>query len=251
MKAHGLEILRFFSAFSVLVWHYQHFYAAEKMAYVANEQPLYKYLSFFYNYGSYGVQIFWCLSGFVFCMRYFLRNQGVVKIWNFFVNRFSRLYPLHFLTLLLVASLQYIYHYRYDSYFVYQDNGLKSFIRQIFFASSWFDVWRLSFNGPIWSVSVEVFIYFGFVFVLRLASMFKMAALMVTLFCALIWFAGIGNEFFECGAYFFVGVLSAMLANSYFLKEKFSGSLFFYCFLLFIFADIVPENFFYSCLCRL
>jgi peptidoglycan/LPS O-acetylase OafA/YrhL len=47
VKAHGLEILRFFSAFSVLVWHYQHFYAAEKMAYVANEQPLYKYLSFF------------------------------------------------------------------------------------------------------------------------------------------------------------------------------------------------------------
>jgi len=242
VKAHGLEILRFFSAFSVLVWHYQHFYAAEKMAYVANEQPLYKYLSFFYNYGSYGVQIFWCLSGFVFCMRYFLRNQGVVKIWNFFVNRFSRLYPLHFLTLLLVASLQYIYHYRYDSYFVYQDNGLKSFIRQIFFASSWFDVWRLSFNGPVWSVSVEVFIYFGFVFLLRLTSMFKMAALMIALFCAVIWFAGIGNEFFECGAYFFVGVLCAMLVNSGFSKQKFLGLFCFYCLFIVCFFNMMSEG---------
>jgi len=47
VKAHGLEISDgFFRHFRVLVWHYQHFYAAEKMAYVANEQPLYKYLSF-------------------------------------------------------------------------------------------------------------------------------------------------------------------------------------------------------------
>ncbi len=245
MKAHGLELLRFFSAFSVLVWHYQHFYVAEKVAYVASEQPLYNYLNFFYNHGSYGVQVFWCLSGFVFCMRYFLRNQDIVKLWNFFVNRFSRLYPLHFLTLLLVALLQYIYHHRYDSYFVYQDNGIKAFIRQIFFVSSWFDVWRLSFNGPVWSVSVEVFVYFGFVFLLRLASMFKMASLMVAFFCAVIWFAGVGNEFFECGAYFFVGILSAMLLSSELSRGKLVGLLCFYCFLLFsivYFFGIVSEE---------
>lgn len=242
MKAHGLELLRFFSAFSVLVWHYQHFYVAGKVAYVASEQPLYKYLNFFYNHGSYGVQVFWCLSGFVFCMRYFLRNQGAIKLWNFFVNRFSRLYPLHFSTLLSVALLQYIYHHRYDSYFVYQDNGVKAFIRQVFFISSWFDVWRLSFNGPVWSVSVEIFVYFGFVFLLRLASMFKMASLMVAFFCAVIWFAGVGNEFFECGAYFFVGVLSAILLGSDLPGEKFVGLLCFYCLLLFVFFNIVSEE---------
>ncbi|TAM46504.1 MAG: hypothetical protein EPN61_05205 [Burkholderiaceae bacterium] len=67
-KLLGLEVVRFISALSVLVWHYQHFfYIADKPTdFVRELQPFYSMLSIFYDYGFYGVQVFWCISGFIF-----------------------------------------------------------------------------------------------------------------------------------------------------------------------------------------
>ena len=45
-KLLGLEIMRFISALSVLIWHYQHF--AWPGNFIREEQPLYRYLNIFY-----------------------------------------------------------------------------------------------------------------------------------------------------------------------------------------------------------
>lgn len=75
---------------------------------VAREhQPFYALLKPFSEYGWYGVQAFWSISGFIFFWRY--RDSvalGQVGGWRFFVLRFSRLYPLHLATLLPAAFLQ-------------------------------------------------------------------------------------------------------------------------------------------------
>lgn len=67
-KLLGLEVLRFISALAVLVWHYQHFYCVgDRLAdFKREEQPLYFLLRPFYEHGYNGVQIFWCISGFIF-----------------------------------------------------------------------------------------------------------------------------------------------------------------------------------------
>ena len=64
----GLELIRFISAFSILIWHYQHFtFLGDKAVnFNRNEQPFYEFLSVFYDHGLFGVQIFWCISGFIF-----------------------------------------------------------------------------------------------------------------------------------------------------------------------------------------
>lgn len=158
----GLELLRFVCALSVLVWHYQHFFfvGPAPVGLVTSEQPLYALLKPFYLNGFLGVQAFWCLSGFIFFWKYAEPVAGGrVSTWRFAVLRFSRLYPLHLLTLLAVAALVPVYRSMVGLDYVYPNNDLKHFGLQLFLASDWGlqDGW--SFNGPIWSISIEVLVY--------------------------------------------------------------------------------------------
>ncbi|MHA4738542.1 acyltransferase family protein [Dyadobacter sp. MSC1_007] len=158
-----LDILRGFASFAVLIWHYQHFFFDKYKLHPGfnrGEQPGYFILKPFYEYGDLAVYLFFILSGFVFFSVY---SDGVarrsISLKTFVLNRFSRLYPLHLLTLLLTASLQFGYHQLFNSYFVYEHNDLKHFILQLGLASYWGLQDGHSFNGPIWSVSVEALLY--------------------------------------------------------------------------------------------
>src|SRR4051812_39451788 len=161
-KLLGLEVLRFACAMAVLVWHYQHFTfmgSAPGPDFVREQQPFFGLLGFFYEYGALAVPVFWTISGFVFCWKYAADiSDRKVTGKRFFVLRFSRLYPLHVATLLVVALLQAAWLHRNGNYFVYPDNSLPAFGLQLFMASNWAEL-PYSFNGPIWSVSAEVLIY--------------------------------------------------------------------------------------------
>jgi peptidoglycan/LPS O-acetylase OafA/YrhL len=131
---------------------------------VRSEQPFYWLLAPFYEFGGYGVEVFWAISGFIFFWKYAAPiRAGAVGATRFFWLRFSRLYPLHLATLLLVAALQAIYFHRHGYHFVYPDNGWRSFGLQLFLGSHWLSpLVGYSFNGPIWSVSLEVLAYLFF-----------------------------------------------------------------------------------------
>ena len=118
-KVASVELLRFISAIMVLIWHYQQFYLPinlfsdnEILVSSRDQQPFYDYLSFFFNYGNKGVDFFFIISGYVFAYVYLVENKSV-KFNFFFGNRFSRLYPLHFLT--LIENIKYqifcLYHF--------------------------------------------------------------------------------------------------------------------------------------------
>src|SRR5262249_48628704 len=172
-KLLGLEGLRFLATFSVLIWHYQHFaYVADRpVDLIGSELPFYGLLLPFYEVGEYGVWIFWCISGFIFFWKYREAiSDRSVDGWTFFVFRLSRLYPLHVATLLLVAALQPIYSVLSGYFFVYQNNDIPHFLAQILMASDWGLARSESFNGPIWSVSVEVLVYAFFFLSLRYAT---------------------------------------------------------------------------------
>jgi peptidoglycan/LPS O-acetylase OafA/YrhL len=212
-KLLGIELLRFASAVAVLVFHYQHFaFVGDKQSnFVADAQPFYSTLSLFYNYGFYGVQIFWCISGFIFFWKYgALIPARKVSGYKFFVLRFSRLYPLHFATLLIVAVLQILYFTKTGAYFVYQYNDLYHFLLQLFLASDWGFQHGESFNGPIWSISIEVLLYFVFFLVLRyISGSIFVLGLMAVFPAAIMFLKFSAHPFFSCMMYFYVGCLTA------------------------------------------
>ena len=211
-KLLGLEALRFLAAFAVLIWHYVHFsyVADEPVGLVRNQLPLHDLLQPFYSAGKYGVWVFWCISGFIFFWKYRdAISDRSMRGWTFFVYRLSRLYPLHIVTLLMVALLQGIYFRSHGYFFVYQANDVRHFVLQIFMASDWVAQNGNSFNGPIWSISVEVLVYFVFFLMLRFVTRSPWLNLVVIAVCL-----NIGGELSACLAFFYAGGLAAMTRQS-------------------------------------
>jgi peptidoglycan/LPS O-acetylase OafA/YrhL len=207
-KLPGLELLRFVAALAVLVYHYKHFaYVADKPVDLLRDQlPFYGLLQPFYLAGNYGVWVFWCISGFIFFWKYrdSIAEQSISG-WKFFVFRLSRLYPLHIATLVLVAMLQPLYFHLNGYFFVCQANDLQHFLLQIFMASDWVSQTGNSFNGPIWSISVEVLAYGFFFLSLRFVTRSALLNLIVIV-------AGmqIGGEVACCFSFFYIGGLAAI-----------------------------------------
>jgi len=211
-KLLGLEALRFLTAFAILVFHYRHFaFVADKpVGLVPERLPLYGLLHAFHDSGAFGVWIFWCISGFIFFWKY--RDaiaERSVGGWKFFVLRFSRLYPLHLVTLLLVALLQPVYFGLHGYFFVYQDNDLPHLLAQLFMASDWGIVHGYSFDGPIWSISVEVMVYFLF-FLMLLASRSWLLNVAIVAACLGSAELNASGQVTNCLAFFYVGGLAAM-----------------------------------------
>jgi peptidoglycan/LPS O-acetylase OafA/YrhL len=165
-RFHFLDALRGLAALTVICFHWNHFWFGTMG--VGSRipdywPPFYRELFVFYNYGSFGVDFFFTLSGFVFYWKY---SQAIsrkkITPWKFFLLRFSRLYPLHALTLFLVAGLQYLYFQRHSHYFIYQINDFYHFFLHSIFANKSGLERGYSFNGPTWSVSIEVQLYLLF-----------------------------------------------------------------------------------------
>jgi peptidoglycan/LPS O-acetylase OafA/YrhL len=153
-KYHGLEILRFAMSLVVILWHISSWIGPLKPsllnAVVGSCQPL-------------AVPIFWCLSGFIFHAVYEERiHSKSVGLRAFAIARFSRLYPLAFATLLLCLTMNEIY-FRYNkNSFVYHRGDLYHFLLNVLLVSHWGLQKFTAFNGPVWSISVELITYFAF-----------------------------------------------------------------------------------------
>ncbi len=212
-KLAGLELLRFLSALSVLVWHYQHFSFVGEMpiGFTTARQPFYMLLAPAYRFGWLGVDVFWCISGFIFFWKYNeLIRERKIDGRRFFVLRFSRLYPLHFVTLLAVAGLQWLYLKEHGHYFVYQLNDVRHFASHLFMASNWGFQTGYSFNGPVWSISIEVLVYVFFYFSVRYVSGSLAATAVVAILAFSAQEAGLDVDgLSQCLMFFYAGGLTA------------------------------------------
>lgn len=161
-RNYSLDVLRGLAALSVVLWHWQHFFyvAGKPVNFTTENQPFFEYLSLFYLHGSLAVELFFSISGFVFFWLYAIPIQEKKeKLTSFFIKRFSRLYPLYILTFALVATLQIIYFKYNNYYFVYQLNDFYHAALNILMIPAWGFEQGYSFNGPVWSVSIEILMY--------------------------------------------------------------------------------------------
>lgn len=211
-----IDGVRGVAALVVLVYHYVHFFMAgpsrTKAPGFMELFPANGVLWPIYEWGYFAVQIFWLISGFVFAHVYYGHEASTR---SFFTNRFARLYPLHLVTLLVVAGLQIVAVYRLGYTPVYGNNDWPHFIAQLFMAADWIRT-GFSFNGPVWSVSVEIAVYAMFWFsrglVARLGWPLLVAMIVAFYFADREWSAE--TRIFSCAAYFFAGALLCRVHQS-------------------------------------
>jgi peptidoglycan/LPS O-acetylase OafA/YrhL len=153
---HGLRGL---SALAVAVFfHYAHFGG------ITPEYPLANHAAFrwVYEHGALLVDLFFLLSGIIFTHRYLAPlAEGKVSGREFFLLRFSRLYPLHLAMLVLCASVQWTLLWFDRGPVVYENVDLYSFVLQAaYLHMAFYTGW--AFNAPTWSVSAEILAYWSF-----------------------------------------------------------------------------------------
>ena len=203
-----VDFLRGIAAISILIYHYFQFYYVSPDKYLRSyqgNQPFSDFLYVFYTYGPVAVQLFWTISGFVFASVY-LNHGTIVTAKDFFINRFARLYPLHFVTLITVAVLQLVSSKTLGHYEITSYNDSYHFLLNLGFISSWGLESGWSFNNPIWSVSVEILIYI--IFFISIPHISKKPLLtvgMILCFQLLLAAKTPGELFWWCGSFFYSG----------------------------------------------
>ena len=126
------------------------------------------YDSFFHNYFAQGlfVQLFFTLSGFVIAYNYHENLSNLNKFFGFIFKRFLRLYPLHLFFLIIFLILEIIKYLLVTKFDVqtnnipFSYNNLKNFLLNLFFVQNF--ATESNFNGPSWSISVEMMLYLTF-----------------------------------------------------------------------------------------
>ncbi len=144
--------------------------------------------------GYMGVTLFFVLSGFVLAINYFdaMRRPSARATWQFAVARFARIYPLYILVLLYILVRRHA--------FVESTAGWWQHVLAI---QAWNpDVFQaFNFNGPGWSVCVEVFLYACFPLLVPLLARVRTPRATLTLASAVVlamtalatWFVATGR----------------------------------------------------------
>ena len=216
-RLYSLDVSRGLAALAVVLWHWQHFALDNSTTFQtfdSTSQPFYPVLKLFYDRGNWAVEYFFLLSGFIFFWLYFSSiAERKTSFGSFWIQRVSRLYPLHFITLVVVALLQAAYVSHNGSSFVYPYNDVYHFVLNLGFISQWSLSTDLSlsegfsFNGPAWTVSLEIFLYLIFFAVAysRIGILFSCLGIATISFIVLQQTHGTYNSIFLGTAFFFLG----------------------------------------------
>ena len=203
-----LDFFRGIAAIAIVIFHYKIFYieAVSLNSYVATEQPLYSVLFLAYEHGWIAVQFFFTLSGFIFFNLYRTKIlEEKISFKNFFILRFSRLYPLHLLMLILVGLFGL---FKVEA-FGLPNYDIKHLLLNLFLIQTWGFENGPSFNDPAWSISVEILMYCIFFFIAKTNKLFLPLSLLTLLLSIIIIFK---YKFIGYGGFcFFIGGLSYLL----------------------------------------
>lgn len=158
-----LDILRGLAAILVVIFHYKHFLLSNTEIFDYAHLPFGVLLTPVYVYGQHFVELFFAISGYVF---FWLYGDAVanrrLSARSFFVARFARLYPLYLAMLIAAVVLQAAYVALYGAPFIYKHNTAADFVLSLFMVQQWLPGAEQTWNGPSWSLSVELFLYIAF-----------------------------------------------------------------------------------------
>ncbi len=120
-----------------------------------------------FHYINSFVSYFFLLSGFILVVSSAAKT-GQPADWQFWLNRFARVYPLYLFALLLTATIVAVFA---GSEFLYVGNSFaKPALSSVFVAQAWLPDYTYYLNYPSWSLSVEALFYALFPFLFRALS---------------------------------------------------------------------------------
>ncbi len=215
-----LDSLRGIAAVGVtMFWHYAHFGPYRVFEGFAAD--------WLYRFGLMLVDFFFVLSGFVISHAYLQKLvERRVGPAQFFIARFSRLYPLHLLTFLFVAAVQFYRTNQGLDSFVYSSNDLQHFFLNLAFLQQGIINTEYSYNGPAWSLTVEELSYLAFfVSVFFFATRYRLAfaglLLLGTVINLAVWDTHVFNLNISRGLVgFFTGCMAYQLHRKAFTQNR-------------------------------
>lgn len=185
------------------------------------------------------VDFFFVLSGFVITANYFNKNTFLIS--DFIKKRLLRVYPLHFLTLLIFLFLELGKNFSSSSLVNNSTdyNNTYNFFGNLFLINSIYfpklnDLEFLTWNFPSWSISAEVFSYIFFSLILKVClrynkSSFYIISFIISITSFLIlysinldfnYFYTYDFGFLRCLAGFFSGVFAYYVHKNHLLNWK-------------------------------
>jgi peptidoglycan/LPS O-acetylase OafA/YrhL len=137
----------------------------------------------FIKHGYLGVDLFYCLSGYILCFVYGetlhnLKTNAVSVYARYLRNRLARIYPVYLFTLLLVALL-YVTHNITAFVLHFGSFSLKNFFLSLFLIQSWGINTDWTWNMPSWTVSIEWLLYLIFPILIKLFYRWKQCFLFI------------------------------------------------------------------------
>ncbi len=217
-KVYPLESLRGMAAIIVALFHYP-------TSSWLTSNPLVRN-------GPLMVDLFFVLSGFVIAMNYLSRLDNWREALDFMRKRFWRLYPLHFITLILFVLVEFsklVFEAKtglVSTNPAFSVNNAEAFANHLLLIQAIY-LDHLTFNGPSWSISAEFITYIVFAVLVLHARTYNAAAAAILVVAAgitLLVTDGMESDtdwaLVRCGYSFFVGVLAFRLFN----RTKTGGS---------------------------
>ncbi len=129
----------------------------------------------FFTSTSLWVDFFFVLSGFVMARSYLERIEGGMTVAKFMGRRFSRIYPLHLLTLLAALAYELVKWGVFSSSSIeanhvpFENNNAYSFVCTALLVHALGVLPASYWNGPSWSISAEFFVYLAFAICIAVA----------------------------------------------------------------------------------
>lgn len=165
MKLRQLTSLRFFAAFGVFLCHFF-------QGTIGTSNHLVDVARVLTLEGAAFVGFFYILSGFIISYSYNPKRKPF-NAMGFLYKRFARIYPVHFLLLVIFATL-FIGGFEYVN--------KSDFLLNALLLQAWHPEMSVfwGFNAVSWSLSCEVFFYLSFVFLVFLST--RVIVWMIALF---------------------------------------------------------------------
>ena len=244
-KIRFLESIRGISALMVLLFHLKE---------TSNSLII---QNFFVLNGEIFVDFFFVLSGFVITYNYSSRIHTFMDLLKFKFKRFLRLYPLHFLTLIIFALIEVAKYFLTTKMSIFPSsepfsiNNINTFVHNIFLTHAFLPL--NSFNIPSWSISVEFYTYFLFSIIILLIKNKNICLFVfigVSIFSFLYIFNNGGitameNEdgFIRCCFSFFLGATIFSLKDFIKIKPGLTNFLILFFLILLTIAFLINNNF--------
>lgn len=175
----ALDGLRFLAALLIYLFHIVQAHRADVMTFPALDQGMSPLVTFL-SHGHVATGLFFVLSGFLLTYVY-SNEKGLLKTTRltFWAKRWINLYPIYFLSLLLIAPLPALLPIAKKS------GGLGELLggmtSSLTLTQSWFPSFSLFWNPPAWALSAMVTFYVLFPWLLSAVSRASARSLQLSL----------------------------------------------------------------------